>query len=84
MKRILLVAALATVLCLGITGLRVVLLQQMASPERPAPTPQRVDQPQRPPAARPAQYVATLPAPPAFGPGAAALLWRHTDPPGRD
>ncbi|HKI98377.1 MAG TPA: hypothetical protein VKB51_07885 [bacterium] len=74
MKRIILVSLLAALLSLGVTGLRVVLLQHIATPATAPGGPQPVKDP-LPPAERPIEYVAGASALHLRLDAGTALLW---------
>ena len=80
MTRIVLVFLLATSLCLGLTGLRVALLQQMTAPRERLISPRPVKDPAPPKGERPIEYIAEAPAPARSGGAEAVLVWRSALP----
>jgi hypothetical protein len=80
MTRILIVSLLAALLCMGLTGLRVTLLQRIATPGTPGTrllSPRQVKAPAPPAPERPIEYVARAPALRSARAADAALLWQR-------
>jgi hypothetical protein len=82
MTRVFLVTVLVALLCLGLTSLRVVLLQRMAVPAgtgTPLLAPRPVREPRPAPPERPIEYIAVAPGLRPAGSASATLLWRRAE-----